>query len=48
MSISGIGQFGSTVFQMEGDILKELTRCACSFCTNRGALLAYYRPNSTR
>ena len=44
MSITGSCHCGKTAFRIEGEIPKELTRCTCSFCAKRGALLAYYKP----
>jgi len=45
MTITGSCHCGKTAFRIEGEIPKELTRCTCSFCSKRGALLAYYEPS---
>jgi hypothetical protein len=44
MTITGSCHCGNTAFRIEGDIPEKLTRCTCSFCSKRGALLAYYQP----
>ena len=44
MSITGSCHCGKTAFRMDAEIPAELTRCTCSFCAKRGALLAYYQP----
>jgi hypothetical protein len=44
MAIKGSCHCGKSAFRIEGDIPAELTRCTCSFCSKRGALLAYYTP----
>ena len=44
MTITGSCHCGKTAFRIEGDIPASLTRCTCSFCAKRGALLAYYQP----
>ncbi|MEO8673901.1 MAG: hypothetical protein ABI411_21535 [Tahibacter sp.] len=36
---------GKSALRIDGDVPGELTRCTCSFCAKRGALLAYYRPD---
>ena len=45
MTITGSCHCGSTAFRIEGDIPEKLTRCTCSFCSKRGALVAYYQPS---
>jgi len=45
MTITGSCHCGKTAFRVEGDIPAKLTRCTCSFCAKRGALLAYYQPS---
>lgn len=42
MSITGSCHCGKTTFRIDGEIPAALTRCTCSFCAKRGALLAYY------
>ncbi|WP_367850114.1 GFA family protein [Rhodoferax sp. WC2427] len=44
MLITGACHCGKTAFRIDGDLPVELTRCTCSFCAKRGALLAYYAP----
>ena len=45
MTITGSCHCGKNAFSIDGDIPTELTRCTCSFCSKRGALLAYYQPS---
>ena len=45
MSITGSCHCGKTAFRIDGDIPAKLTRCTCSFCSKRGSLVAYYRPD---
>lgn len=42
MSITGSCHCGKTSFRIDGEIPAALTRCTCSFCAKRGALLTYY------
>jgi hypothetical protein len=44
MAITGSCHCGASAFRIEGDIPDKLTRCTCSFCSKRGALVAYYAP----
>jgi len=44
MTITGSCHCGKNAFRIEGEIPEKLTRCTCSFCSKRGALLAYYEP----
>jgi len=44
--ITGSCHCGKNAFRIEGDIPPTLTRCTCSFCAKRGALLAYYSPEN--
>jgi hypothetical protein len=44
MAITGKCHCGRVAFSIEGTIPEKLTRCTCSFCSKRGALLAYYAP----
>ncbi|MES2352364.1 MAG: GFA family protein [Pseudomonadota bacterium] len=44
MTITGSCHCGKTTFQIDGGLPDALTRCTCSFCAKRGALLAYYTP----
>ena len=45
MSITGSCHCGKTAFRMDAEIPAQLTRCTCSFCSKRGALLAYCAPD---
>lgn len=45
MIITGSCHCGNTAFSIKGELPVSLTRCTCSFCAKRGALLAYYRPD---
>jgi len=40
MPIAGSCHCGKTTFWIEGEIPDALTRCTCSFCSRRGALVA--------
>ena len=42
--ITGRCHCGSVVFEIDGEIPPQLTRCTCSFCSKRGQLYAYYAP----
>jgi hypothetical protein len=44
MAITGRCHCGRVGFSIDGRIPERLTRCTCSFCSKRGALLAYYTP----
>ncbi len=44
MPVTGSCHCGKINFTIQGDIPPQLTRCTCSFCSKRGALYAYYRP----
>ncbi|TAL21513.1 MAG: GFA family protein [Aquabacterium sp.] len=44
MPITGSCHCGRLAFRIEGEIPAALTRCTCTFCAKRGALLAYYPP----
>jgi hypothetical protein len=48
MTITARCHCGRTVIEVEGDIPAELTRCTCSFCSKRGHLFAYFRPEQMR
>lgn len=45
MTITGSCHCGRTAFRVDTDIPAQLTRCTCSFCAKRGALLAYCTPD---
>ena len=45
MTITGRCHCGKIAFRIEGEIPAQLTRCTCSFCAKRGALVAYYQPD---
>jgi len=40
VTITGKCHCGKTAFRIDGDLREQLTRCICSFCAKRGALLA--------
>jgi hypothetical protein len=44
MAITASCHCGKNAFRIDGEIPAQLTRCTCSFCARRGALLAYYTP----
>ncbi|CAN5598486.1 GFA family protein [soil metagenome] len=44
MTITGSCHCGKSQFRIEGEIPPKLTRCTCTFCSRRGALVAYYAP----
>jgi len=44
MPITGSCHCGHIRFSIDGELPAQLTRCTCSFCAKRGALLAYYTP----
>lgn len=44
MAITGSCHCGKTAFRIDAEIPPALTRCTCSFCAKRGALVAYYPP----
>ena len=48
MSIKGSCHCGKVAFVIESEIPPKLTRCTCSFCAKRGALLAYFTPEQFR
>lgn len=48
MAIVGGCHCGRNRFEIAGDIPEQLTRCTCSFCSKRGALVAYYPPEQFR
>lgn len=45
MSLTGSCHCGKVAFSVVGEIPEQLTRCTCSFCSKRGHLFAYYRPD---
>jgi hypothetical protein len=45
MTITGSCHCGMNAFRVDIDIPTQLTRCTCSFCAKRGALLAYCEPD---
>ena len=48
MAIHGSCHCGAVAFEFDGEIPPSLTRCTCSFCAKRGALLAYCPPDQFR
>ena len=47
MAVKGSCHCGKTQFEVSV-APDQLTRCTCSFCSKRGALWAYYKPDSFR
>lgn len=45
MALEGRCHCGRNSFRIEGELPEKLTRCTCSFCSKRGHLYAYYRPD---
>lgn len=45
MTIKGSCHCGKITFRVDTEIPGQLTRCTCSFCAKRGALMAYSAPN---
>lgn len=39
---------GAVQLQVDGELPSKLTRCTCTFCAKRGALLAYFKPEQLR
>jgi hypothetical protein len=48
MTIHGRCHCGDIRFAFDGELPDKLTRCTCSFCAKRGALLAYCPPEAFR
>ena len=48
MPVTGRCHCGAIAFEIDGEIPEQLTRCTCSFCSKRGRLIAYYRPEQFR
>jgi hypothetical protein len=48
LAISGSCHCGKVSFTIDGEIPPKLIRCTCSFCSKRGALLAYFAPGQLR
>jgi hypothetical protein len=48
MGIRGSCHCGRIAFEIDGEVPPQLTRCTCTFCSKRGALLAYYTPAQFR
>jgi hypothetical protein len=44
MTVTGSCHCGKNAFRVDIDIPAQLTRCTCSFCAKRGAVLAYCEP----
>jgi len=45
MAITGRCHCGKTEFRIDAKMPTQLTRCTCSFCSKRGALLTYCEPD---
>jgi hypothetical protein len=46
--ITGSCHCGKNRFEIDGKLPEKLTRCTCSFCAKRGALVAYFTPEQFR
>jgi hypothetical protein len=46
--ITGRCHCGRNVFEVDGELPEQLTRCTCSFCSKRGQLYAYFEPDKVR
>lgn len=44
MTLTGRCHCGRNTFEIDGELPETLTRCTCSFCSKRGHLYAYYKP----
>lgn len=44
MPITGSCHCGQSAFRIDAEVPPTLTRCTCTFCSKRGALLAYFPP----
>lgn len=44
MPLTGRCHCGANSFRVDGELPAKLTRCTCSFCAKRGALVAYVEP----
>lgn len=47
MVLKGSCHCGGTTFELS-EAPEEVTRCTCSFCSKRGSLWAYYKPEQFR
>jgi len=47
MALKGSCHCGGTTFELS-EAPQEVTRCTCSFCSKRGSLWAYYKPEQFR
>jgi hypothetical protein len=47
MTVEGSSHCGRTQFEV-GEAPANVTRCTCSFCSKRGVLWAYYKPEQFR
>ncbi len=48
MALIGHCHCGRNAFEVAGEMPEKLTRCTCSFCSKRGHLYAYFRPDQFR
>jgi hypothetical protein len=48
MSIHARCHCGHNVLEIDGVLPEKLTRCTCSFCSKRGHLYAYYKPEQLK
>ena len=45
MTLTAHCHCGRTAFEINGELPEKLTRCTCSFCSKRGHLYAYFKPD---
>jgi hypothetical protein len=48
VAITGRCHCGDIAFEIDGEVPEALTRCTCSFCSKRGHLYAYFKPEQFR
>jgi hypothetical protein len=48
MALTGRCHCGRNAFEIAGELPAKLTRCTCSFCSKRGHLYAYFRPDQLK
>lgn len=48
MSVRGSCHCGQVEFEVDAELPDKLTRCTCSFCSKRGTLYMYCKPEAFR
>lgn len=48
MTLTGRCHCKRNAFEIDGELPEKLTRCTCSFCSKRGLLHAYYKPDQLK